>query len=785
MSDPSTSADPGSARSRAALPLLAMIAVLSAFFGPAIATEGTFLYRDNGRMHLPHKRLVAEALARGELPQWNPYGGLGHPLVAGAVDAVQHPFNALLLVLPFELGFKAWGLLSFFVAACGAFAWARALSLGSAPAAAAGIGFALTGFLVSSTDNYQYLTALASVPLLLAAAHAFVSRAGPGRALLLAVTSGFAAAAGDPQSWGMALGLLPAYALLFVTESSSRTRLWRGLLAVLVCFLGAAPFIVPVVAWLPHSSRGDPLFWMELERYNLLPVRLAELGLPGLLSTSPIPYRSSLYEAYAGNAFTWVPWVRSEYLGATLLALALFGASRSRRAALALGGAALFAWAAMGTGAGFGQLARHLPVISGFRYWEKVAIFTALLVVAAGAFGIDALLREPARSRRFAFGAAAAGFVLLAAHLAARLAPGALVPIVGRPGLPAESAQFAENLVGAFLHAGGALTTLGLFALAVSTGRLTERASAIGLVAVVALDLAIANSDAYVLSPPTLARPPSALAEALRRGGAPSRVVTPFPLDDRGLEPYQPFEWAALRGAVGLQSGWNVDHRVGNFEPYTGMIAARAMRFRLRTGTRHQIPQVGMWGFGHVVVPQGAPGGDYGLSPPYDVVATEPATRSLLVRIPHRPRAYLAEEVASTDRRGAMEFVLDPASVVSRRTVVEGPSIAGKGGGSANIVVDTRERVVVAVDARSPSLLVLSDTYAPGWTATVDGAVAEILPANYLARGVWIPAGRHEVVFRYRTPGLVPGWIIACAGFVGLGAAAGWRRISTGRRGSA
>jgi uncharacterized membrane protein YfhO len=84
--------------------------------------------------------------------------------------------------------------------------------------------------------------------------------------------------------------------------------------------------------------------------------------------------------------------------------------------------------------------------------------------------------------------------------------------------------------------------------------------------------------------------------------------------------------------------------------------------------------------------------------------------------------------------------------------------------GSARIVVDQPERVTVEVAAEGPALLVLNDTFAPGWTATVGGAPAEILAANYLARGVWIPAGEHEVTFRYSTPMLREGWLAFLAG---------------------
>jgi uncharacterized membrane protein YfhO len=85
---------------------------------------------------------------------------------------------------------------------------------------------------------------------------------------------------------------------------------------------------------------------------------------------------------------------------------------------------------------------------------------------------------------------------------------------------------------------------------------------------------------------------------------------------------------------------------------------------------------------------------------------------------------------------------------------------------------------VVGVRAAGRALLVLDDAFAPGWSASVDGAAAEILPANYLARGVWVPAGAHQVVFEYRTPGLREGWAVLAAGVAVIAAWALRRRAS-------
>ena len=66
-----------------------------------------------------------------------------------------------------------------------------------------------------------------------------------------------------------------------------------------------------------------------------------------------------------------------------------------------------------------------------------------------------------------------------------------------------------------------------------------------------------------------------------------------------------------------------------------------------------------------------------------------------------------------------------------------------------NLIKDLNEELVINVKNSKDSILVIADSYYPGWQATVDGKQTKIYPANINQRAIFVNAGHHQVHLRF------------------------------------
>jgi hypothetical protein len=128
-----------------------------------------------------------------------------------------------------------------------------------------------------------------------------------------------------------------------------------------------------------------------------------------------------------------------------------------------------------------------------------------------------------------------------------------------------------------------------------------------------------------------------------------------------------------------------------------------------------------------------------------------------LIRITESsPRAWLATApVAVSNESEALDNVMTLGHDPLRNPVIE-RSDAGitpaplRADEWTTITSFSPNRVELEANASRPRVLVLSEMYEKNWTARVNDKPAEVFAADYLLRGIVIPARSSHVIFEYR-----------------------------------
>jgi len=119
------------------------------------------------------------------------------------------------------------------------------------------------------------------------------------------------------------------------------------------------------------------------------------------------------------------------------------------------------------------------------------------------------------------------------------------------------------------------------------------------------------------------------------------------------------------------------------------------------------------------------------------------------------------------DREARLEALADP--VLSASALLSHPAPAGDGlGGEVELVEDGFDHLSIRASAAGDGYVVVADAMQDGWTATVDGRPAMLRDADHAGVAVFVPAGEHEVRFRYEPPGWRAGLLVTAGSILVL-----------------
>ncbi len=112
------------------------------------------------------------------------------------------------------------------------------------------------------------------------------------------------------------------------------------------------------------------------------------------------------------------------------------------------------------------------------------------------------------------------------------------------------------------------------------------------------------------------------------------------------------------------------------------------------------------------------------------------------------PRAFVATAViVEKDPQKIVDAIY---SIDLRKTaVVEEPMTVSPGTNAVTVDTYRMNDITMSVHSSSDGLLVLTDNWAPGWRAKVDGNQTPVYRTDFTFRGVPVPAGDHKVFMYY------------------------------------
>lgn len=664
-------------------------------------------------------------IARGILPLWNPYIFGGTPFVGDIQTALFYPPNLITYFLSNPLAYRDLELLAvlhFYIAGAGMFALLRyaplrenGRGLRRLAALAGALAFEFSDLFVTHFGNLNLIAAAAWLPFVFlfflraletkndappfSIRHLFAESTALRDAILSGVFLALAFFAGHIQPY---LFIVLSFALYTAFVSVTQRAQWKRAATFFVITLFVAVGL-SAITFLPaleltRLSVRSAFTYADAAQYSLPPLELVGILVPGFFGRGP--------------QAAWGPWARVEvgYLGVFPLFLAAFALllRRTRKTIfftllalvgllLALGGYAILHGWVFQFVPGFGQLRAPARFVFLFDFG----------LAALAAIGFDALLSAQDDATRQKIRDAvkfAAWVVLLTAIAGGALALGIL--ILGQDEDPALFQRIANaaNALAFFIL----LLAFSLALLLVWIRHwMPPRVWGLLVIALIAFDLFSLGAGVDIgASDPTLGYQRADILAFLKTNTGLARIDSRT--DVEGL-------WRPDTGLLhGLQDVYGDNPLVLNsFDAYWNNLGGR-------DNAAYQLLNVK-----YVLTRRGTP---------------------------------MPENFVKAFDGGGGITVWENKTLAPRAWFVTNPPRNESGIGVTNLPFDAQavtitgygpNEIVAQVNAAQDGYIVLSEVFAPGWRATVDGQETEIVRANDLFRAVTVTAGRHQMQMVY------------------------------------
>lgn len=723
-------------------PLL-LFAIITCFYWKLVFTyQFDWMWSpDMADQVLPWWQEAARQLQHSQFPLWDPHNWMGQPLLGQAQPGAAYPLNWLLWLMPREHGLlQMWAINWYFVvvhymAALFCYLLCRDLGRSRAAALIAGLAFALLGYM-GWVDWPQMMNGAVWTPLVFL----FLLRAVRGvhpwaSASLSGVCIGMAWLSGHHQV-PIFLTLAAAGAWLYYIFKDGRPD-WRTARLAVVTMVFApvvgALQILPAqeygrLAWRWAGAR-DHLGWQDVipyyvhAKHAVLPIQMFGILIPGYGATAGLFF--GIVAVSLGLIAITVLW--RQHVVKLFAAMALGGLIYS------LGGYSIFQ----------GFIYAVIPYVEKARVPAMALLLLDVGLAVLAAFGVDSLnvpkeSGEPGSHwiRRINIGVAVFGIVTGSIVLAVLIAQKFQWDRDDRVIMTV----FISILMAALLYAWQAESLTRRQAITLATLLLLfEAGNQPSLVFAdrndpdrrVFLDKVWGNGD---------------IADFVHKQPGPFRVETQTEDISRNWGDFYNVDFPAAQAGVTVN---------------TFLLETYNLSTKKLVGTRYTLAHAAS-SPGQSEVFRGASG---------IAVYENPGVFN---------RAWAVHEIVPIHSTGQGQAFIDEhidemrSKALSMEEPV--PQLTGCPEAKDTVLVTkyAPSNVTISADMSCDGMVVLSDTFYPGWYATVDGRAAQIHEVDLALRGVPVSKGAHVIRFRYRPRSVYWGASLTLAGILGAAAITFW-----------
>ncbi len=651
-------------------------------------------YPDVIRQLYPWKTLVVDALKQNRLPLWNPYNFSGAPLLANFQSAALYPLNIFYFLFS---QVDAWALLIIFqpfLAMLFTYLYARKIGIGALGSSLSAVSFGLSGFMAVWLEYNTVGHVILWLPLSLLAIEYLKEKPIPLWLGVLTFTQAASLLAGHPQVYAYSLTFVLIYAVF-----RAKKRMWWYILGFILLGIGGGGLqLIPGIELISNAARSphDPtnLFTKIL----IQPWQLLSLPFPNIF----------------GNPATRTYWPADTFVGKVttigLIPLFFFLSALRRKDDLTkwfIRALVIVLVLITANPLTYILYKIPLPLITSSSPTLMSFLLAFTLSILCG-MGLDYWMTDKHSTKKL---------VIRSVEVAALL--GLCILATKLPIFPLFS-EHARTVTRAILYAGAISgATLILFWIAIRIPKYRTHAIII-LLLVHTLDLFIFFNRFNPFVPKALVFPDHPILTYLKNkspdrfwgygtANMPANFASQYALfSPEGYDPLYP-KWYGE-----YLYSYRDGKMMKTFDNATRSDAAIASNF-----------------------------GDGGLSNVHkQSVINALSVRYILDRTENMSNAELFPPETYKIVYSVEDWRIYENTKADHRVALTG--------GTADILSYEPERVIIQTESSVSGILTLTDTYYPGWLATIDGSPTLIQQTDTALRSLSVPSGKHTILFIYK-----------------------------------